>query len=105
MFCCCCCYREPQGILACCTPVPPLLRANLSDVHSCVLEAVKVEFVLNVSLPKTYSLYSTCVPTTLHVYLCRYVHKYIGIGMTCTLGGGGGGLIQFHVQFMCSIIT
>lgn len=39
--------REPQGILACCTPVPPLLRANLSDVHSCVLEAVKVEFVLN----------------------------------------------------------
>ena len=26
---------------------------------------------------------------------------YIGVGMTCTLGG----LIQYHVQFMCGIIA
>ena len=26
---------------------------------------------------------------------------YSGVGMTCTLGG----LIQYHVQFMCSIIA
>ena len=29
----------------------------------------------------------------------------IGVGMTCTWGGGGGGLIQHHMQFLCSIIT
>ena len=28
------------------------------------------------------------------------LYYYIGVGMTCTLGG----LIQYHVQFMCSII-
>ena len=32
--------------------------------------------------------------TKFHIY-------YIGVGMTCTLGG----LIQYHVQFMCSIIA
>lgn len=31
--------RELQGLLACCSPVPPLLRQNLTAVHKMVLSA------------------------------------------------------------------
>ena len=31
--------REMQGILACCTPVPPLVKQNLQRIHQIILEA------------------------------------------------------------------
>lgn len=31
--------REMQGILACCNPVPPLVRANLLELHQIILRA------------------------------------------------------------------
>lgn len=31
--------KEMQGILACCSPVPPLVRANLLEIHQIILRA------------------------------------------------------------------
>lgn len=31
--------REMQGILACCSPIPPLVRANLLELHQIILRA------------------------------------------------------------------
>lgn len=31
--------REMQGILACCNPIPPLVRSNLLDLHKIILKA------------------------------------------------------------------
>lgn len=31
--------REMQGVLACCNPIPPLVRANLLDIHKIILRA------------------------------------------------------------------
>lgn len=31
--------REMQGILACCNPVPPLVRQNLFEVHQLITQA------------------------------------------------------------------
>lgn len=31
--------REMQGILACCNPIPPLVRQNLNELHQIILEA------------------------------------------------------------------
>lgn len=31
--------REMQGILACCNPIPPLVRANLLEIHKIILKA------------------------------------------------------------------
>ncbi|XP_030758345.1 exosome component 10 [Sitophilus oryzae] len=36
--------REMQGILACCRPVPPLVRANLLDLHKIILKALEKPF-------------------------------------------------------------
>lgn len=45
--------REMQGILACCNPIPPLVRANLLDLHKIILKAreqpiEKVQYLRNV---------------------------------------------------------
>ena len=34
-----CLWREPHGIIACCNPVPPLVRQYLFDLHGFVREA------------------------------------------------------------------
>jgi exosome complex exonuclease RRP6 len=31
--------REMQGILACCNPIPPLVRQNLGHLHGIILRA------------------------------------------------------------------
>lgn len=31
--------REMQGILACCNPIPPLVRSNLLELHQIILKA------------------------------------------------------------------
>lgn len=31
--------REMQGVLACCNPIPPLVRANLLEIHKIILKA------------------------------------------------------------------
>jgi len=31
--------REMQGILACCNPIPPLVKQNLHEIHEIVLKA------------------------------------------------------------------
>lgn len=31
--------REPQGIIACCNPVPPLVRQQVNELHLLVQEA------------------------------------------------------------------
>ena len=31
--------REAPGVLACCTPVPPLVKQRVMDVHRLVMEA------------------------------------------------------------------
>lgn len=31
--------REMQGILACCNPIPPLVRSNLLELHHIILRA------------------------------------------------------------------
>lgn len=31
--------REMQGILACCNPIPPLVRANALEIHRIILKA------------------------------------------------------------------
>ncbi|XP_050309849.1 exosome component 10-like isoform X2 [Anthonomus grandis grandis] len=36
--------KEMQGILACCSPVPPLLRANLLEIHKIILKALEQPF-------------------------------------------------------------
>jgi hypothetical protein len=30
-------YREPQGVRACCNPVPLLVQHNLHDIHQIIL--------------------------------------------------------------------
>lgn len=32
-------HREPQGIIACCNPVPPLVRQYINELHLLVQEA------------------------------------------------------------------
>lgn len=36
--------KEMQGILACCSPVPPLVKANLLELHKIVLKALERPF-------------------------------------------------------------
>ncbi|XP_071116281.1 exosome complex component 10-like [Haliotis cracherodii] len=43
--------REQQGVLACCRPIPPLVRQNLSEIHSIIMEARSVSLV-KVDRPK-----------------------------------------------------
>lgn len=31
--------REMQGILACCNPIPPLVRSHLLELHQIILKA------------------------------------------------------------------
>jgi len=31
--------REMQGILACCNPIPPLVKQNLNEIHEIILKA------------------------------------------------------------------
>lgn len=31
--------RETQGILACCNPIPPLVRSSLLELHAIILSA------------------------------------------------------------------
>lgn len=42
-------FREPEGILACCSSIPPLVQENLIELHQIIKEAretrtVKVVF-------------------------------------------------------------
>ena len=34
--------RETQGILACCNPVPPLVKQNLNQIHAIIYKAREV---------------------------------------------------------------
>jgi hypothetical protein len=34
--------RERQGVLACCNPIPPLVRQNLMEIHNIVLQAREI---------------------------------------------------------------
>lgn len=34
-----CLHRETQGILACCNPIPPLVRQSLNEIHSVIKDA------------------------------------------------------------------
>ncbi|XP_066141877.1 exosome complex component 10 homolog [Euwallacea fornicatus] len=36
--------KEMQGILACCSPVPPLVRVNLLEIHKIILKALEKPF-------------------------------------------------------------
>jgi len=31
--------KEPQGVIACCTPVPPLVKQRVADIHQLVMQA------------------------------------------------------------------
>lgn len=31
--------REPQGIIACCNPIPPLVRQQLNELHVLIQQA------------------------------------------------------------------
>jgi len=31
-----CCCRDPEGILACCTHIPPLVQQNLTELHKLI---------------------------------------------------------------------
>lgn len=53
--------REPQGIIACCNPVPPLVRQQVNELHLLVQEAremplLKVRFFF----PLVVSYYCLC---------------------------------------------
>ena len=39
------CFRELQGILACCNPVPPLVRQSLNDIHRIIKAAMEIPLV------------------------------------------------------------
>ncbi|XP_061184893.1 exosome complex component 10-like [Saccostrea echinata] len=43
--------REQQGIFACCTPIPPLVRQFLPEIHKFILEAREAPLI-KVSLPQ-----------------------------------------------------
>ena len=32
-------FREPQGIIACCNPVPPLVRQQINEMHLLIQQA------------------------------------------------------------------
>lgn len=34
--------REPQGIIACCNPVPPVVRQQINELHLLVQQAREV---------------------------------------------------------------
>ena len=34
--------RDQQGVLACCNPIPPVVRQNTSELHAMILEAREV---------------------------------------------------------------
>ena len=33
------CCRDPEGILACCTHIPPLVQQNLTELHAMIRDA------------------------------------------------------------------
>ncbi|XP_033122745.1 exosome component 10-like [Anneissia japonica] len=51
--------REPEGILACCNPTPPLVRQYLAEIHTLVVQARMHEN----NLPKTSEKQEKDVPT------------------------------------------
>uniref|UniRef100_A0A8D3B4J5 Exosome complex component 10 n=1 Tax=Scophthalmus maximus TaxID=52904 RepID=A0A8D3B4J5_SCOMX len=54
--------REPQGIIACCNPVPPLVRQQINELHSLVQQAREMP-LLKVRKEKGVSSgYITCYP-------------------------------------------
>ena len=34
--------RERQGVLACCNPIPPLVRQNLPEMHGIIMQAREI---------------------------------------------------------------
>lgn len=61
-------FREPQGIIACCNPVPPLVRQQINEMHLLIQQAREMPLlkvrsfpaesrpVLSVSILLPYSL-------------------------------------------------
>jgi exosome complex exonuclease RRP6 len=37
--------REPNGILACCNPLPPLVKQQLNEIHRLLMDAKDVTFI------------------------------------------------------------
>ncbi|GLV41632.1 Rrp6 [Carabus blaptoides fortunei] len=58
--------REMQGVLACCNPIPPLVRANLLEIHKIILRAREQSVVKPILSEETRSRGSTQHATKLN---------------------------------------
>jgi hypothetical protein len=38
-------FREPQGVRACCNPVPLLVQHNLHDIHQIILQVRDIPLI------------------------------------------------------------
>lgn len=59
--------REMQGILACCNPIPPLVRANLLEIHKIILRARDQSLIKPILSEEPRSLGSVQTVTRLNV--------------------------------------
>ncbi|KAG1672907.1 Exosome component 10 [Nymphon striatum] len=46
--------REHQGILACCNPLPPLVKQHLNEIHLIILEARQQQLIKKVEVEQSY---------------------------------------------------
>lgn len=54
--------REMQGVLACCNPVPPLVRQNLQQIHQILLKAREQPLVSKVAFQKATTTPASTTP-------------------------------------------
>ena len=53
-------FREPQGIIACCNPVPPLVRQQINEMHLLIQQAREMPLLKVRSSPTPQVLSSVC---------------------------------------------
>ncbi|VDH99529.1 exosome complex exonuclease RRP6 [Mytilus galloprovincialis] len=66
--------RERQGVLACCNPIPPLVRQYLIEIHNIIMEAREVPLTTAREVPLT--TVSNPIPPLVRQYLIE-IHNII----------------------------
>lgn len=69
--------KEMQGVLACCNPIPPLVRQNLVLIHQIILKAREQPLVVRVRFIKQIRHYSKLFISTL-IYSEQVWYQFTG---------------------------
>lgn len=73
-------FREPQGIIACCNPVPPLVRQQINEMHLLIQQAREMPLLKVRSFPaKSRPVLSTCEHLTPWLLVVSFVRDLVFI--------------------------